>query len=146
MIIQNKKYSKKLTLLASSLLLSVCFIFFTGAQNLTVYDLSQIDEKPSIIRQILPIYPYDANLKGLKGWVMMRCVVGTDGLATEIEAIEADPEDVLEIFGPPCVESVRQYKFSPGKIAGEPVPTRVKFRIIFDLGEESDEKPDEVTP
>ena len=142
MIIQNNKYSKKLTLLASSLLLSVCFIFFTCAQESPEYDLSQVDEKPQYTKRVLPIYPYDANLKGLKGWVTIKCVVGTDGLATKIEAIEADPEDILEIFGPPCVEAVRQYEFSPGKIAGEPVPTRVRFRIVFELGE----KTDEVTP
>jgi bla regulator protein BlaR1 len=110
------------------------------------FSLSEVDIAPQITRRVLPIYPYDASLKGLKGWVMIDCVVGTDGLATDIKAVEADPEDILEIFGPPCVEAVRKYVFSPGKIAGEPVPTRVKFRIIFELGEESDEKPNEVTP
>ncbi len=109
------------------------------------FSLSEVDEAPQITRKVPPIYPYDANLKGLKGWVMIRCVVGTDGLATEIEALETDPEDILEIFGPPCVEAVRKYVFSPGKIAGEPVPTQVRFRIVFELGEESAEKPDEVT-
>ncbi len=146
MVIQSNKYSKKLTLLAASLLLSVCFIFFTCAQKLVKYDLNQVDEKPQITGRALPIYPYDAKMAGLKGWVMIKCLVGTDGLATEIKAVEADPEDVLDIFGPPCVEAVRNYVFSPGKIAGKPVPTRVAFRIVFELGEKSDEKTDEVTP
>jgi hypothetical protein len=139
MIIRNKKYSKKLTFLAFSLFLSICFVFFTGAQELVEYDLSQVDEKPEITKRVPPIYPYSAKREGLTGWVMMRCVIGTDGLATKIEALEADPEDILEMFGPPCVEAVSQYEFSPGMIAGKPVPTRVKFRIIFELGEKTDE-------
>lgn len=97
------------------------------------FDLTQVDKPPRIIRKVLPIYPFSAKRQGLKGWVLMRCLVGKDGLATKIAAVESDPPEVLEIFGPPCVEAVKKYRFSPGEIGGDPVPTRVAFRIIFEL-------------
>lgn len=97
------------------------------------FDLSQVDKEPRIIRKVLPIYPFSAKRQGLKGWVLMRCLVGKDGQASRIRAVQSDPPDVLDIFGPACVEAVKKYRFSPGEIGGDPVPTRVKFRIIFEL-------------
>ena len=59
-------------------------------------------------------------------------------MATKIEAVEADPEDILELFGPPCVDAVKKWRFYPGEIGGDPVQTRVAFKITFDLGIEPD--------
>jgi protein TonB len=97
------------------------------------FDLSQVDKEPRIIRKVLPIYPFIAQRKGLKGWVMMKCLVSKDGQATKIRAVESEPKDVLEIFGPACVTAVKKYRFSPGEIGGDPVPTKVAFRIVFEL-------------
>ena len=142
MIIQNKKYSKKLILLASSLLLSVCFIFFTCAQKLAYYNVDKVEKKPAVIESVLPLYPFSAKMQGIRAKVTVRCLVGTDGLATEIEAFKADPEDALDLFGPPSVEAVKKWRFSPGEIGGNPVPTRVHIPIIFELPD----KPYEATP
>lgn len=142
MIIRNNKYSKKLTFLASSLLLSVCFIFFTCAQKLAEYNVDQLDKAPRVMERILPVYPFSAKMQGIRAKVTVRCLVGTDGLATEIEAFEADPEDALDLFGPPSVDAVKKWRFSPGEIGGDPVPTRVHIPMIFELSHESNE----VTP
>ncbi len=97
------------------------------------FDLSQVDKPPRYLRKVDPIYPFSAKRQGLKGWVMIKCLVGKDGLATKIRAVDAEPKDVLDVFGPACVEAVKKYRFSPGEIGGEPVPTKVAFRIIFEL-------------
>jgi protein TonB len=106
------------------------------------FDLAQIDKPPKYLRRIEPIYPFCADRPGLKGWIKIKCLVGTDGLTTKIEAVEADPADILKLFGPPCVEAVKKWRFIPSEIGGDPVQTRVAFRIMFELGE----NPDEVTP
>ena len=147
MIAQNRKYPRKLTFLAVSLLLSICLVFFTFAQespeNTYEYSLDQIDKAPSIIERILPVYPSSAfNMQGIRAKVKIRCLVGTDGLATEIEVLKVEPEEALDWFGPPAVEAVRQWRFSPGEIGGEPVPTRVAFNVFF----EPDSQSNEVTP
>ena len=97
------------------------------------FDLSQVDKAPRYLRRVKPLYPFSAKRRGLKGWVMIRCLVGKDGQATRIRAVKSEPDDVLDVFGPPCVEAVKKYRFSPGEIGGDPVPTRVAFRIIFEL-------------
>jgi protein TonB len=97
------------------------------------FDLSQVDKAPRFLRKVRPLYPFSAKRQGLKGWVLMRCLVGKDGLATRIRAVKSEPDDVLDVFGPACVEAVKKYRFSPGEIGGDPVPTRVAFRIIFEL-------------
>ena len=141
MIVQNRKYSRILTFLSVSLLISICFVFFTFAQespeNTYEYSLDQIDKAPRIIERILPVYPQSAITQGIKAKV-----TGTDGLATEIEAVKADPEEALDVFGPPAVEAVKKWRFSPGEIGGEPVTTRVAFNVVFELPSQTNE----VTP
>ena len=135
MIVQNRKYSRMLPFLAVSLLLSICLVFFTFAQeppeNTYEYSLDQIDKAPSIIERILPVYPYSATMLRIPARVKIKCLVDEDGLAQKIEAIECDPEDALDVFGPPAVEAVKEWRFSPGEIGGDPVPTRVAFWIVF---------------
>ena len=97
------------------------------------FEPSQLDKAPRIIRKVPPIYPFDAKRQGLRGWVMIRCLVGKDGLATKINAVESDPPDALDIFGPSAVDAVKKWRFSPGEIGGDPVPTRVAFRVIFEI-------------
>jgi protein TonB len=97
------------------------------------FTLDQVDKAPEYLRKVDPIYPFSAKRQGLKGWVKIRCLVGKDGLATKIRAVDSEPKDVLDIFGPVCVEAVKKYRFRPGEIGGEPVPTKVGFRIVFEL-------------
>jgi len=98
-----------------------------------IFDPSQLDKAPRAIRKVPPIYPFDAKRQGLTGWVLIRCLVDKDGLATKISAVESDPPDALDIFGPSAVDAVKKWRFSPGQIGGDPVPTKVVFRVIFEI-------------
>ena len=97
------------------------------------FDLSQVDKPPRWIRKPRPIYPFVAQRKGLKGWVMMKFLVGKDGQATRVRAVRSDPEDILEVFGPACVKAVEKSRFAPGEIGGDPVPTKVTFKFHFEI-------------
>jgi protein TonB len=98
-----------------------------------VFDPSQLDTAPRVIRRVRPAYPFAAKSKGIRARVKIRCLVDKDGNPQNIVAAECDPEDALEIFGPPSVEAVKKWRFSPGEIGGDPVPTRVSFNIFFEL-------------
>jgi protein TonB len=97
------------------------------------FDLSQVDKAPRAIRRVPAIYPFSAKMRGIKAKVKIRCLVDKNGMPQRIVASECDPEDALDIFGPPAVAAVKKWRFSPGEIGGDPVPTRVAFRIIFEL-------------
>jgi protein TonB len=98
-----------------------------------IFDWDQLDKEPRIIRKVLPIYPHAAKSKGIRARVKIRCLVDKDGMPQKIEAAECDPEDALDIFGPPAVKAVQKWRFRPGEIGGDPVPTRVAFRVIFEI-------------
>jgi protein TonB len=97
------------------------------------FDVSQVDKPPRYLRRIPPVYPFSAKRKGLRGWVMIKCLVDKNGMPTKITATKADPPDVLDDFGPICVKAVEKWRFYPGEIGGDPVPTRVAFRVQFEL-------------
>jgi protein TonB len=97
------------------------------------FDVTQVDKAPRYLRRINPVYPFSAKRRGVKGWVKIRCLVSKEGLPSKIAAVEAEPPDVLDLFGPICVEAVKKWRFYPGEIGGDPVPTRVAFRVHFQL-------------
>jgi protein TonB len=98
-----------------------------------IFDPSQLDQAPRVIRRIKPAYPFAAKRQGIKARVKIKCLVDSDGNPQNIVAAECDPEDALEIFGPPSVEAVKKWRFSPGEIGGDPVTTRVAFHLFFEL-------------
>jgi protein TonB len=97
------------------------------------FDLSQVDKAPRAIRRVLPVYPFSAKRRGIKARVKIRCLVDKDGNPQKIVAAECDPPDVIDIFGPAAVAAVKKWRFSPGEIGGDPVPTRVAFNLFFEL-------------
>jgi len=87
------------------------------------------------------MYPFSAISRGIRARVKIICLVDKEGIPQNIVA-ECDPEDALDIFGPPAVAAAKKWRFSPGEIGGDPVPTRVTFNMFF----EPDSPSDEVTP
>ena len=118
MITQNRKYSGILTFLAVSLLLTICFVFFAFAQespeNTYEYGLDQIvDKPPAAIKKVLPVYPQSAKILRIRARVKVKLLVDKDGIPQNIVATECDPEDAIDVFGPPAVEAVKEWRFNP---------------------------------
>jgi protein TonB len=97
------------------------------------FDLTQVDKAPRAIRKINPVYPFSAKRRGIRAKVKIRCLVDKSGMPQRVVAATCDPPDALDIFGPPAVAAVKRWRFSPGEIGGDPVPTRVAFNIIFEM-------------
>ncbi|MBN1830976.1 MAG: energy transducer TonB [Deltaproteobacteria bacterium] len=98
-----------------------------------VFVLRQLDKEPRIIRKVPPAYPFTAKSRGITARVKIRCIVDKDGNPQKVMAAECDPEDALDIFGPPAVEAVKKWRFNPGEIGRDPVPTKVVFNLFFEL-------------
>jgi protein TonB len=95
-----------------------------------VLELSQVDQKPVIIRSFQPEYPLLAKQNNIEGAVTLRFVVDKNGYVRDPEVYKAEPEAVFEEA---ALTAIARYKFRPAIKDGEAVDCIVRLAIIFDL-------------
>lgn len=102
-----------------------------------IYDMSEVQspaefpggkiECSKFINQNL-VFPQEAVDKGLNGKVSVRFVVNTDGSLSDIEVIKASDSSFVD-------EAIRVVKsmpkWTPGQVAGKPVPSYSKVSLTF---------------
>jgi bla regulator protein BlaR1 len=96
-------------------------------------DSFEFDEPPRILSRGPVSYPFRAKRLGLTGKVSVSFLVDTNGHATNIEAVKAEPENVLLTFAGAAEEAIAKCRFKPGTSAGEPVPVKVVAPIRFEI-------------
>ena len=97
----------------------------------TAFELSQVDQKPSVLRSIPPQYPFLAKRKNIEGNVILRFVVDKDGYAQEPEVFSVEPEGAG--FEEAALKAILRYKFKPAIKDGEAVDCIVRLPISFEL-------------
>jgi protein TonB len=95
-----------------------------------VFELSQVDQPPRPLVKVAPFYPLSARAKGIEGKVELVLVVQTDGSVSDIEVTDSFPGNV---FVQAALRAVRQWRFKPGTKDGQPVATRVRLPLRFQL-------------
>ena len=96
----------------------------------TLFTPGDLDQPLTALSRIPPIYPFRAKARGIEGWVAVEFTVTEQGRVTDIAILSADPQ---EIFEQSVIQCVSAWRFEPGRISGEPVRTRVKTKIRFQL-------------
>ena len=95
-----------------------------------IFDSVDLDQAPQATVCIPPEYPFQARERGVEGYVAVKFLVRADGSVGNVNVLKAKPEGVFE-------EEVRRalprWRFQPGTIAGEPVPSWVVTTLRFDL-------------
>ena len=97
----------------------------TGDQ---IYEFVAVDEKPVVVRDAQPIYPQSAIDAGVEGTVVVTVVVDTSGIVTNATIFSSIPQ-----LNNAALQAARSKVFSPGRIAGSPVMTRMNIPINFTL-------------
>ncbi len=82
---------------------------------------------PVAMRRVAPEFPSELKKEFMKGMVILECLVGTDGKAEQIHAVEA----THPAFSQAAVESLEQWEFTPGTINGQPSPIRIRVPFEF---------------
>jgi protein TonB len=95
-----------------------------------VFEAYELDQAPQPVVRVPPVYPYKAREQGIEGVVQIKLLVNSDGTVGQIYILDARPKG---IFDDAVLKSVPQWKFNPGKIAGETVTAWVVTDIRFDL-------------
>jgi len=76
-----------------------------------------------------PDYTENARKAKYQGIAVLSAVVGTDGIAHDIKIIKSLKPDLDQ----KAMDSVLQWKFTPGKKDGRPVPVLVQIEVNFHL-------------
>jgi TonB family protein len=85
-----------------------------------------------LIKMARPEYPADLQQLGIQGAVVMRAVISTTGELLNLEAINADVDPRL---AKAALEAVRQWKYQPTLLNGQPVEVATTITVDFQLGQ-----------
>jgi protein TonB len=98
--------------------------------DLSVYDQDQVDQRPTILRLITPVYPPKARQMNIEGTVVVKLIVDTAGLP---KACAIHFTEQAGYFEEAALNAAQKMRFMPGKIRGTPVNTLVLLPFAFKL-------------
>lgn len=93
-------------------------------------DMSQLDRPLTPISRIPPVYPIRARRKGIEGWVRVRFDVDEQGVISQLQIIEGNPQGV---FNKSVIQCVSKWRFKAGTVEGIPVRSRMETTIRFEM-------------
>jgi periplasmic protein TonB len=82
-----------------------------------------------IIRQVLPVYPEIAKTAHIQGTVVLHAIIAKDGTVQELQYVSGPP---LLMRG--AMDAVRQWRFQPTLLNGDPVEVDTTISVVFNLG------------
>ena len=75
-----------------------------------------------------PQYPQEAKDARIQGAVLMRVVIDKEGNISNIQLISGHP-----VLAPAAIEAVKQWKYRPFLLNGEPVEVDTQVQVSFTL-------------
>ena len=82
-----------------------------------------------MLTRVDPVYTDEAKAAKISGAVLLSVVIGTDGLAHDINVVNGI-DSGLDLS---AVAAVQQWHFEPGMKDGEPVAVRAQIEVNFRL-------------
>jgi len=82
----------------------------------------------NLIHDVPPQYPPEAGRARIEGAVVLMAVIGTDGSVKDVRV-----ESGLPILVQAAIDAVRQWRYKPYLIDGEPVEVDSRITINFTL-------------
>jgi TonB family protein len=97
--------------------------------------------EPKVIHKVNPTYPEEARKARLTGVVVCETVITAAGEISDVKILRTADE----VFNQPTIDALKQWKFEPATLEGEPVDViyilTIKYRL--DSGEKKTEAADE---
>jgi protein TonB len=85
----------------------------------------------ALIHKVQPRYPDLARTMHLAGTVYLRAIIGADGTVRQLEVISGNP-----ILANPALQAVRQWRYQPTRLNGEPVEVETFITVNFVLDQQ----------
>lgn len=112
-------------LLAGLLLMAATFAAHAETKDPPDADAKVIESAP-------PRYPPEAARAGVEGTTVLVLTIGETG---KVEDVLVEVTSKSQLLDTAAVEAARQWKFSPAREKGRPVPGRVRMPVDFSMGE-----------
>jgi len=90
--------------------------------------VSQGVSQALLIKKGEPEYPQEARDKRIEGTVVLQVQISEAGDVTEVRLISGHP-----LLAPPAIEAVKQWKYKPYLLNGEPVQVETRVTVDFRL-------------
>ena len=81
---------------------------------------------PKKTKTVLPVYPPDAQARGLRGIVIVELVIDTQGKVSSAQVVRSIPP-----FDEAALAAVRQWEYEVTKVGGKPVSVKLTVPITF---------------
>jgi len=82
-----------------------------------------------LVHEVKPLYPPLARQARIQGTVILQAVIGKDGRIENLQLISGHP-----MLSPAAIEAVRQWRYRPYTLNGEPVEVETAITVNFVLG------------
>lgn len=82
---------------------------------------------PVLVRDIVAGYPSNVDQKDVQGFTVLAMVIDAKGVPQHIQVLHSHGD----AFDQSAIAAVRASKFSPGMLAGKPVPVWIDVRVVF---------------
>ena len=81
-----------------------------------------------LVSRTTPVYPIEAKKTGVSGTVVLRAVIGTAGIIKDLQVVSGP-----ELLQQSAVDAVKQWRYRPYLLNGDPAEVRTTINIIFSL-------------
>jgi protein TonB len=81
-----------------------------------------------LIHQVKPTYPPLARQARIQGTVVLQAVIGKDGSIQNLKVVSGHP-----MLAPAALEAVKQWRYKPYFLNGEPVEVDTTINVNFTL-------------
>lgn len=100
-----------------------------SAVDLTFYSARDVDVHPRALREIVPVYPKDAEQRRASGKVRLQLKLEADGRVVDVEVMKSSPPD---LFDDAAVNAFRAARFAPALKNGRPVRALMLIEVTFE--------------
>jgi len=84
-----------------------------------------------IVKRVTPLYPKTISAKALAGGVIVKLTIDKQGVPQDLQVIKGDP-----ILAKAALEALKQWRWKPYKLNGEPVEVESSVYIRFEPARE----------
>jgi len=99
-----------------------------AADPFSILKISQGVTQGMLIKRVQPIYPPQARQLRLQGAVQLQAMISKEGSITSIKVVNGEPA-----LARSAVDAVKQWKYKPYYLNGEPVEIQTQVTVIFKL-------------